>query len=350
MKLYPVLVRPIIDVLSGFDREQAHYRAIRMLRFCGVAPIRQILSHFLFVRNERAVFGITFPNPVGAAAGFDKRGIALHGIEAFGFGFAEVGTVTPVSQPGNPRPRLFRLDEDNAIINRMGFNNEGAEVLAKRLSAYRSLHIPVGVNIGKGKNTPLEQAADDYEKCIVALYPHVDYFTINVSSPNTKDLRQLQEKSRLEALLDRSQRTARSYASGGSPKPILLKISPDLSMQELDDVLEVAESRVQGLVISNTTITRPENLRSRYRTEVGGLSGKPLQERALELVKYTHRALPTMPIVGVGGIATPDDALRMFDAGASLVQLYTSLVFEGPLLPYRINLALRRRAQTQNTT
>ncbi len=341
MKLYSILVRPSLDLLSGFDRERSHYLALGALRVCGVSPIRQILSHFTFVKNERTVFGITFPNPVGAAAGFDKQAKALHGIEAFGFGFAEIGAVTPLPQAGNPRPRLFRLNEDNAIINRMGFNNEGVNVIARRLAGYRSLRIPVGANIGKGKDTPLENAADDYEKCIITLYPHVDYFTINASSPNTKDLRQLQERGRLEKLLDRAQGSVKSCAAGKNPKPILLKIAPDLTTQELDDILAVSASRVQGLIIANTTISRT-GLRSRYAAEAGGLSGKPVQARALELVRYAHTALPSMPIVGAGGIFTPDDALRMFDAGASLVQLYSGLIFEGPLLPYRINCVLKQ--------
>ncbi len=335
----------MIDVASGFDGERAHHHALLALRMCGVSPLRQILRNFRFVNNEKTVFGITFPNPVGVAAGFDKHARSLYGFEAFGFGFAEVGTVTPLPQPGNPRPRLFRLTEDQAVINRMGFNNYGVEAMAKRLSAYRSLRIPIGINVGKGKDTPLEDAAEDYAKGIAVLYQYADYLTINTSSPNTKDLRRLQDKDRLEALLDRVKQEIGACAGAHAPKPVLLKISPDLTTEELDDVLAISESRVQGLIISNTTIARPAGLRSSYRTEAGGLSGQPLQARALELVQYAHKALPRLPIVGVGGIFTPDDALRMFDAGASLVQLYTGLVFEGPLLPYRINRAIRERAQ-----
>lgn len=341
MKAYSAFIRPLLDLLSGFDRERAHYHAIFALRLCGAPLLHEILSHFTFVKNERTVFGITFPNPVGAAAGFDKRGVALRGIEAFGFGFAEVGTVTPMPQAGNPKPRLFRLSEDSAIINRMGFNNEGVAVFSRRLHAYRSLRIPVGVNIGKNKDTPLEHAAADYEACIESLYSCADYFTINISSPNTKDLRLLHEKNRLSTLLDRVVLAQKRCAPAGSrPKPVLLKISPDLSDEQLDDVLSVSASRVQGLVICNTTIDRLAALSSKYRGEAGGLSGRPLQAHALELVRKAHVALPTMPIVGVGGVFTPEDAIRMFDAGASLVQLYTGLVFEGPLLSYRINKAL----------
>ena len=340
LKLYPSVIRPMVNALSLFDGERAHQEALFFLRLCGLPPIRQMLSACTFIRNERTVFGVKFPNPVGAAAGFDKRGVALYGLEGFGFGFAEVGTVTPLPQPGNPKPRLFRLTEDEAIINRMGFNNDGAVALADRMSHYRGFGIPIGINIGKNKDTPIEQAADDYEKCITALYQYADYFTINVSSPNTKDLRQLQEKSRLEGLLGRVQQRMRESSKGQRPKPVLLKIAPDVSPEELHDILEVSESRVQGLIIHNTTVARPDTLRSSHREEAGGLSGKPLQKRAVELVDTVHRALPNMPIVGVGGIFGPEDALRLFDAGASLVQLYTGLVFEGPLLAYRINRAL----------
>lgn len=343
MKLYPKIVRPALDVLSGFDRERAHYLALFALRLCGVWPLKQMLRQFTFVENERTVFGIKFPNPIGAAAGFDKHARALHGIEAFGFGFAEVGTVTPRLQSGNPRPRLFRLNEDYAAINRMGFNNYGVEWMVRKLASYRALKIPVGVNIGKGAETPLERAADDYRACIEALYHHVDYFTINTSSPNTRDLRKLQEKSHLEPLLKEVQNAVRACAAGKTPKPVLLKIAPDLTQQELDDVLVVSERYVQGLVVHNTSVARPDSLRSVHRGEAGGLSGKPLQERALELVKYVHETLPAMPIVGVGGIFSPQDALKMLEAGASLVQLYTGLVFEGPLLPHRINRKLKER-------
>jgi len=338
---YKKLVRPILFTLFKNDAEQTHAASIAALRIAGTRLVRQILSSLTAVENPRQVFGIRFPNPVGVAAGFDKHAEALAGVEALGFGFAEVGTVTPLPQLGNPRPRLFRLAEDEAIINRMGFNNEGKEAIAERLRTRPRISIPLGVNIGKGKDTTLEDAARDYQALVETFYPLADYLTINASSPNTKDLRRLQEKKRLESLLRAVGETVRACARNTSPKPILLKIAPDLSEPELDDIFEVAERSVQGLIIANTTIARPETLRSKHRAETGGLSGKPLRERARALIAYAHRKLPSMPLIGAGGIACPDDALHMFDAGASLIQIYTGLIYEGPLLAYRINKILK---------
>ncbi len=343
MSLYSNVVLPTIDLISGNDRERAHHKALFFLQMCGLPIVRDILAGVTQVKNETKVFGLTFPNPVGIAAGFDKSARALKGIEAFGFGFAEIGTVTPLPQPGNPKPRLFRLKEDEAVINRMGFNSEGADVVAKRLAGHGRLGIPVGANVGKNKDTPLENAADDYVKGVKAFYALADYLTINTSSPNTKDLRRLQEKEKLAELLDRVREAVKECAGDKVPKPVLLKVAPDLTIEELDDVLSVCEGRVQGIIIGNTTIARPDHLRSPLKGEVGGLSGRPLTKRALELVAYAHQKAPNLPIVGVGGIFTPDDAARMFEAGASLVQLYSALVFEGPFLGYRINRELKRR-------
>lgn len=340
MSFYSHVVLPSLDLTSARDAECAHYQALFVLRMCGLPIVRDILSSFTFVKNESTVCGITFPNPVGLAAGFDKSAVALTGIKAFGFGFAEIGTVTPLAQPGNPTPRLFRLDEDDAIINRMGFNSEGMAVVSKRLASYGALGIPVGANVGKNKNTPLENAADDYEKGIKTFYPLADYLTVNASSPNTADLRRLQEKEKLEALLTRVAVTVKECAGGRAPKPVLLKVAPDLTEQELDDVLEVASNRVQGIIIGNTTVTRPDSLKSSNKAETGGLSGRPLTKRTLDMVAYAHKHNPNFPIVGVGGIFSADDAKRMFEAGASLVQLYTGLIFEGPFLAHRINRAL----------
>ncbi len=330
MWVYKTVVLPALDLFSGGDRERAHYQALSALRMCGLPIVRDILSNITKVKNETKVFGLTFPNPVGIAAGFDKSARALKGIEAFGFGFAEIGTVTPLPQPGNPRPRLFRLHEDEAVINRMGFNSEGAEVVSKRLASHGRLGIPVGANVGKNKDTQLENAADDYVKGVKAFYALADYLTINTSSPNTKDLRRLQEKDKLAELLDKVREAVKECAKGAPPKPVLLKVAPDLSDAELDDVLSVCEGRVQGIIIGNTTVARPDSLRSQYNTEVGGLSGRPLTKRAFELVAYAHKKAPNLPIVGVGGIFSPEDAVRMFEAGASLIQLYSALVFEGP--------------------
>jgi len=343
MSLYSRVILPAIDVISMHDSERAHYQALFALQMCGLPIIRDVLHQFTYVKNEREVFGITFPNPVGLAAGFDKSAVSVRGIEALGFGFVEIGTVTPLPQPGNPHPRLFRLKEDEAIINRMGFNSEGAEIVSKRLARYGSIGIPVGANVGKNKDTPLENAGDDYAKGVKAFYAHADYLTVNASSPNTKDLRRLQEKEKLAALLDTVRDTVKQCAQNATPKPVLLKVAPDLNESELDDVLEVASTRVQGIIIGNTTIERPETLLSSYKNEMGGLSGRPLTKRAVALVRYAHQKAPALPIVGVGGIFSADDAKRMFDAGASLIQLYTGVIFEGPLLASRIARALKTR-------
>jgi dihydroorotate dehydrogenase len=342
--IYKKVVRPLLFALSGNDAEQAHHLGLFALKVIGALPLRQLVSSYTKVINEREVFGIHFPNPVGLAAGFDKHAEALYGIEALGFGFVEIGTVTPLPQPGNPRPRMFRLEGDEALVNRMGFNNGGKEDLVKTLRSYRKLGIPLGINIGKGKDTPLEEALQDYEAAIKSVYPYADYLTINISSPNTKDLRRLHEKEKLEALLDAIVRTVKKEAKGEKPKPVLLKISPDLSKEEVDDILDVARSRVQGLIIHNTSVARPGHLTSPHAIEIGGLSGRPLTANALGLVAYVHRAAPSLPIIGVGGIFSADDAKKMLAAGASLVQLYTGFVYEGPALPSRINRALIGRS------
>ena len=293
----------------------------------------------------REVFGLRFPNPVGLAAGFDKNAALTDELATMGFGFVEIGTVTPRPQPGNPTPRLFRLPQDEALVNRMGFNNDGAAAVAARLARRTNRQLIIGGNIGKNKDTPNEQAADDYVACFDALVEQVDYFVVNVSSPNTPNLRQLQEKKPLIALLQQVQ--ARNL-SRAKPKPLLLKIAPDLTDSQLDDILEIAqETQLSGLVATNTTLSR-ENLRTPAADVAalgaGGLSGRPLRARATEVIRYLHqRSRGLMPIIGAGGIHSAEDAAEKLAAGAALVQLYTGFIYEGPELVSRINKSLVTR-------
>jgi dihydroorotate dehydrogenase len=290
-------------------------------------------------RLARTVFGIHFPNPVGLAAGFDKNAKLIDEFAALGFGFIEVGTVTPKGQEGNPTPRLFRLPEDEALINRMGFNNEGLEAMKMRLLARRSKVI-VGGNLGKNKVTPNEQAEEDYCLGFEALYEVVDYFVVNVSSPNTPNLRALQEKEPLKKLLVRLQAL---NGTKPEPKPILLKIAPDLTNEQLDDVIEIVlETSLAGVIATNTTLSR-EGLKSAdgLCAEAGGLSGRPLRVRSTEVIRYLHqKSGGKFPIVGVGGIHSAEDALEKLKAGASLIQIYTGFIYEGPGLIQEINRAI----------
>ncbi|RMH95922.1 MAG: quinone-dependent dihydroorotate dehydrogenase, partial [Calditrichaeota bacterium] len=280
---------------------------------------------------RREVFGLSFPNPVGLAAGFDKNARVYRQMGRLGFGFVEIGTVTPRPQPGNPRPRLFRLPEDEALINRMGFNNEGVEAVAARLRR-RPKGLIIGGNIGKNKTTPNDRAVEDYEICFRKLYDQVDYFVVNVSSPNTPGLRALQEKGALRELLQHLQALNRRMSS---PRPLLLKIAPDLTPGQLDDIIEVVqETGLAGVIATNTTVERRGLRTSPRKLQAigeGGLSGRPLRERATEVIRYLHRASGgAFPIIGVGGIHSPEDALEKMEAGASLIQLYTGLIYRGP--------------------
>ena len=292
-------------------------------------------------RLERTVFGITFPNPVGLAAGLDKDAKLYDELGIIGFGFIEIGTLTPKGQPGNDKPRLFRLRPDSGLINRMGFNNEGVDAAVARLKK-RKTKVIIGGNIGKNKVTPNEEATSDYEKCFEALFDHVDYFVVNVSSPNTPNLRELQDKAPLTALLSRLKEL---NAEKKNPKPILLKIAPDLTDSQLDDIIDIVKAtRIEGVVATNTTISReglvtpPSILHS---IGMGGLSGKPLTKRATEVIRYLHtKSNGAFPIIGVGGIHSAEDALEKIDAGATLVQLYTGFIYEGPKLITRINKAI----------
>ena len=284
-------------------------------------------------RLEREVFGIRFKNPVGLAAGFDKDAKLYKELSNFGFGFIEIGTLTPMGQGGNPKKRLFRLPQDEGLINRMGFNNEGVAAAILRLQ--KNKNIIIGGNIGKNKITPNEKAVDDYIHCFKSLYPFVDYFVVNVSSPNTPNLRALQEKKPLTNLLNSLQKINQAHEK---QKPILLKIAPDLTNEQLLDIIKIVQvTKIAGVIATNTTLSR-EGLQSLNSSETGGLSGKPLSQRSTDVIRYlSKKSNNAFPIIGVGGIHTPEDALEKIEAGASLVQLYTGFVYEGPGVVKRIN-------------
>jgi dihydroorotate dehydrogenase len=345
--LYRRAIRPALFA-SARDPETVHEEVLGLLALISSS---HALTHLLELAahaaggpaigrgSERSVFGLTFPNPIGLAAGFDKNARAAPALAALGFGFVEIGTVTWHAQPGNPRPRLFRLPEDGALINRMGFNNQGAEAVAARLARMPRPPVPLGISLGKSRVTPLEQAVEDYLASLDALYPHGDYFAVNVSSPNTPGLRALQERERLDQLLAAlaARLHERAAAEGrAGPKPLLVKLAPDLDDAALADVVDVSLARgVAGLIATNTTLAR-DGL-SRHCPEEGGLSGQPLQGRAVRVVQRLRElAGDRLPIVGCGGIATVDDACRFLDAGATLLQLYTGFIYEGPLLPRRL--------------
>ncbi len=294
-------------------------------------------------RLEREVFGIRFKNPVGLAAGFDKDAKLYNELSDFGFGFIEVGTLTPKPQKGNPKKRLFRLRKDEAIINRMGFNNQGVFDAVERLK--KEHRVLVGGNIGKNKVTPNEAAVKDYLICFDALFDHVDYFVVNVSSPNTPGLRELQEKEPLMELLKKLKRENQKYAHrlDVSEKPILLKIAPDLTDEQLMDIIDIIKAtKIDGFIATNTTIAR-KGLKSHLTLveEKGGLSGKPLKDRSTEVIRFlTEKSNRAFPIIGVGGIHSVDDALEKLEAGATLIQLYTGFIYEGPRLIKEINQAI----------
>ena len=335
--MYKSLIRPI---LFKFDPEKVHYFTFDALRFLfkipGVSSLFKSSFQLDDPKLERTVFGITFKNPVGLAAGFDKNAVLYKELDQLGFGFVEIGTVTPKGQPGNDKKRLFRLKEDSAIINRMGFNNEGVEAAVRRLRS--NTNVIIGGNIGKNKITPNEEAVSDYEICFEALFNYVDYFVVNVSSPNTPNLRALQDKKPLMALLNSLQQL---NLLKPKPKPILLKIAPDLTDEQLLDIIDiVSETGIAGVIATNTTISR-ENLQSENKIEMGGLSGKPLKNRSTEVIRFlSEKSNKAFPIIGVGGIHSAEDALEKLEAGASLVQLYTGFIYEGPCLIKDINKAI----------
>lgn len=340
--MYKTFIRPVLFL---FDPERIHYLIINVLSLLFKIPgIKAAVEKCFTISDhklEKEVFGIRFPNPVGLAAGFDKDAKMLDELAAFGFGFIEIGTLTPKPQQGNPTPRLFRLPKDKALINRMGFNNAGVIDAVDRLKNRKSGMI-IGGNISKNNDTPIQYAYRDYEYCFEALYNVVDFFVINVSSPNTPDLRNLQEKEPLKKLLKRMQDRMKQKPTS---KPLLLKIAPDLTEKQLDDIVEiVTDARIDGIIATNTTISREKLITSEDRLKKmgdGGLSGLPLKDTSTQTIKYLRGKLgEKIRIIGVGGIFTPADAIQKLNAGADLVQIFTGFIYEGPSIVKKINKAI----------
>lgn len=338
--MYKSLLRPF---LFRFDPEWIHHLTFKYLKkLQSLSAVSSLVGKKFQVndpRLEREVFGVKFKNPVGLAAGFDKDAKLYKELSNLGFGFIEIGTVTPKPQAGNEKKRLFRLKEDQAIINRMGFNNDGVEAAVQRLKSNKG--VLIGGNIGKNKITPNEKAAEDYKICFTSLYDYVDYFVVNVSSPNTPNLRELQDKEPLTNLLSTLQVL---NAEKPKQKPILLKIAPDLTENQLLDIIDIVkETKIAGVIATNTTISR-EGLKSANKNEAGGLSGKPLKDRSTGVIRFlSEKSHKAFPIIGVGGIHSPEDALEKLEAGASLIQLYTGFIYEGPALIKKINKAILER-------
>lgn len=347
--MYKFIFRPILFL---FPPETSHHIVAFLLKIPGIPFLIGMFYQYENPELERTVFGWKFPNPVGLAAGFDKDAKFFDEIANCGFGFIEVGTVTPKGQPGNEKPRLFRLPQDEALINRMGFNNEGVEAMVDRLKQRQNFKIVIGGNIGKNKVTPNENAISDYEYCFEKLFDYVDYFVVNVSSPNTPGLRELQEKEPLRKILLRLIQLRESRIQNPESrikKPLLLKIAPDLTNEQLDDIIEIVrETKIEGVVATNTTISR-DNLQSLRKESFGqisllntigpgGLSGKPLTKRSTEVIKYLfEKSDKSFVIIASGGIHSAEDAIEKLNAGASLVQLYTGFIYEGPSLVKKIN-------------
>jgi dihydroorotate dehydrogenase len=343
--MYKLLIRPVLFMLPA---EKAHHFTFSLLGFLHRIPGISALVRSLFVVNdkslERSIDGLTFPNPVGLAAGFDKDAKLYKELASFGFGHIEIGTLTPKAQPGNDLPRLFRLPNDKGLINRMGFNNGGVESAIERLKS-KPKNLIVGGNIGKNKATANEDALSDYEHCFRALYPYLDYFVVNVSSPNTFNLRALQDKEPLKNILSRLQEIRKAQ---NERKPLFLKIAPDLTPEQLDDIVEIFfETGISGVIATNTTISREGLSYSKEHLDsigAGGLSGAPVRERSTEVVRYlTEKSGGEMPIIAVGGIMSAEDAMEKLNAGAMLVQLYTGFIYEGPALVKRINKRLLKK-------
>ena len=343
--MYPLLRR----TLFLFDAEKVHYFTTFLLKFLLKFSFTRIIFKKLFVledpKLERTVFGLKFKNPVGMAAGFDKNAEMFNDLAYCGFGFIEVGTLTPLGQSGNPKPRLFRIKKDKGILNRLGFNNKGVASAIPRLKVRKHPNLIIGGNIGKNKITPNEDATNDYVLAFEQLFPYVDYFVVNVSSPNTANLRDLQEKEPLTALL--SELKNRNSLKE-NPKPILLKIAPDLTNFQLDDIIEIVRfTKIDGVIATNTTIGRDDlktDSKLLMQYGAGGISGKPLAKRSTEVIRYLHdNSKGEFPIIGVGGIHSADDALEKLAAGASLIQLYTGFIYEGPGIVRKINEAILKQ-------
>ncbi len=341
--MYKGIIRPLLFL---FDPERVHYVSFWLIKVASRVGLSYFFRSFYTIedpRLEREVFGLRFKNPVGLAAGFDKNAVLYNELSNFGFGFIEIGTLTPKPQKGNPKKRLFRLKADKAIINRMGFNNKGVLEAVEHLK--KEHRVLIGGNIGKNKTTPNEDAINDYLLCFEALFKHVDYFVVNVSSPNTPGLRELQEKEPLTALLNElMQENERQSKKTAIPKkPILLKIAPDLTDDQLVDIIDIVQqTTIAGVIATNTTIAR-DGLESEciLVEEKGGLSGKPLTRRSTEVIRFLHtKSNGSFPIIGVGGIHSAEDALEKLHAGASLIQLWTGFIYEGPALIKKINKAI----------
>ena len=335
--MYKKIISPFLFL---FDPEKIHTFTFFLIKVFFKIPILGfIIESFYKVKSpklERKLFGLNFENPVGIAAGFDKNATHISEFEKFGFGFIEIGTVTPKPQIGNPKKRLFRLKEDSAIINRMGFNNDGVVKIKNRLN--KNYNVLIGGNIGKNKVTPNSQAKNDYIICFKELYNYVDYFVVNVSSPNTPGLRELQSKEFLNDLfIDLNKLRSNETIK----KPILIKISPDLSKEKILEILEVIDTNnIDGIIATNTTIDYP-NLKSKNKNETGGLSGAPLYDKSNEVISFiSKKTNGKLPIIGVGGISTPEQAVKKIEAGAHLIQLYTGIIYEGPGIVRKINKKL----------
>ncbi|MDA9089919.1 quinone-dependent dihydroorotate dehydrogenase [Maribacter arcticus] len=345
--MYRLLIRPILFL---FDPEKVHHISFSTIKFFSKIGLSCLFKSMFLIedkRLERELFGLKFKNPVGLAAGFDKNAVLYNELSDFGFGFVEIGTLTPKPQDGNPKKRLFRLKADHAIINRMGFNNKGVFEAAEKLK--KEHRVLIGGNIGKNKVTPNNEAIKDYLICFDALFDHVDYFVVNVSSPNTPGLRELQDKEPLMALLNELQleNSKLSTRKKTIRKPILLKIAPDLTDSQLLDIIEIVDTtKIDGVIATNTTISR-ENLKSHALLieEAGGLSGAPLKNRSTEVIRFlAEKSNKSFPIIGVGGIHSAEDAIEKLEAGADLIQLWTGFVYEGPGLVKKINKALLEKA------